>query len=372
MKTVKILLILGARPQIIKSAPLIQLAEKDRDVSMQIVHTGQHYDYEMSKQFFDELRLPDPIVNLNVGSGTHAWQTGKMMIQLEKLLLNEKPHIVVVPGDTNSALAGALAAVKLHIPIAHMESGPRSYNMKIPEEVNRRLTDHISTLLFAPTENCCKNLLKEGINRKSICLVGDTMYDSFLLHFSHASKDKVLDELNLKTEDYAVLTLHRPENVDFPEKLRKIMETMLKIKDLVIVFPVHPRTLKAMKKAGFKKETLEKENIKLVKPMNYHGILKSMKDAKIVFTDSGGMQKEAFWLGTPCVTLRNETEWPETIDLEANVIVGVNPKRILSEVQRILENKDIKKMLKQKPNPFGDGKASEKILNILKEFCLRS
>lgn len=263
MKTVKILLILGARPQIIKSAPLIQLAEKDRDVSMQIVHTGQHYDYEMSKQFFDELRLPDPIVNLNVGSGTHAWQTGKMMIQLEKLLLNEKPHIVVVPGDTNSALAGALAAVKLHIPIAHMESGPRSYNMKIPEEVNRRLTDHISTLLFAPTENCCKNLLKEGINRKSICLVGDTMYDSFLLHFSHASKDKVLDELNLKTEDYAVLTLHRPENVDFPEKLRKIMETMLKIKDLVIVFPVHPRTLKAMKKAGFKKETLKKKTLSL-------------------------------------------------------------------------------------------------------------
>jgi len=372
MKTAKIILILGARPQIIKSAPLIHMAKNDRDVSIQIVHTGQHYDYEMSKQFFDELHLPDPIVNLNVGSGTHAWQTGKMLIKLEKVLLNEKPCVVVVPGDTNSALAGALAAVKLHIPVAHIEAGPRSYNMKIPEEINRRLTDHCSTLLFAPTENCSDNLLKEGIDRRSICLVGDTMYDSFLQHLSSASKEKILDELNLKGKDYAVLTTHRPENVDSPEKLRKIIETMMKIKELVIVFPVHPRTMKGMEKAGLKKEALKKGNIKLVKPMNYHGILKLMKDAKIVFTDSGGMQKEAFWLGTPCLTLRNETEWPETIDLGANVLVGVDSKRILSETQRILENREIKKMLKEKTNPFGDGKASERILNILKEFCSRS
>jgi len=372
MINTKIILILGARPQIIKSAPLINIVRDDPDVNLHIVHTGQHYDYEMSKQFFDELNLPEPMVNLNIGSGTHAWQTGKMMIGLEKLLLDEKPSLVLVPGDTNSALAGALAAVKLHMPVAHLEAGPRSYNMKIPEEVNRRLTDHVSTLLFAPTENSSNNLLKEGIDRRSIYLVGDTMYDSFLQHLSSASKEKTLDKLNLKARDYAVLTMHRPENVDSAKKLRKIIETMMKIKELVIVFPVHPRTMKAMKKAGLRKETLKKGNIELVKPMNYHGILKLMKNARIVFTDSGGMQKEAFWLKTPCLTIRNETEWPETVDLGANVLVGADSKRILPEVQRILEKGDIKKMLKEKANPFGDGKASEKVLSILKEFCSRS
>lgn len=371
MKTLKITLVLGTRPQIIKSAPLIYLAEKDSDIDMQIVHTGQHYDYEMSKEFFDELTLPDPTVNLSVGSGTHAWQTGKMMIKLERVLAKEKPDLAVVPGDTNSALASALAAAKLHTTVAHIEAGARSYNMDMPEEINRRLTDHCSTLLFAPTKNCVNNLLREGIDEKKIHLVGDTMYDSLLRHLPKAMEKKILDKLNLKPEDYAVLTSHRPENVDSPERLRIIMEAMIKLKELVIVFPAHPRTIRRLKEAGLEKKIVGK-NIRVVKPVEYHEMLNLMNKAKMVFTDSGGMQKEAFWLQTPCVTLRDETEWMETIDLGANVLVGADYKRIVMEAKRILRDKDMKRRLKAKINPFGDGKASEKILNALRDFGSRS
>jgi len=368
MKALKITLILGTRPQIIKSAPLIHLTEKDSDICMRIVHTGQHYDYEMSKEFFDELKLPDPIVNLNIGSGTHAWQTGKMMIRLERVLVKEKPDLVLVPGDTNSTLAGALAAAKLHIPVGHIEAGARSYNMVMPEEINRRLTDHCSTLLFAPTKNCVNNLLKEGINEKKIHFVGDTMYDSLLRHLPKALEKRVLDKLNLEPESYAVLTAHRPENVDSPERLRKIIEAMVNLKELVIVFPVHPRTIRRLKEAKLQKELSEK-NIRTIKPVKYREMLNLINKAKIVFTDSGGMQKEAFWLQTPCVTLRDETEWTETVDLGANVIVGVNPQQILMETKKILRSKCIKRRLKNKINPFGDGKASEKILSTIKEFA---
>jgi len=372
MKTMKITLILGTRPQIIKSAPLIHIAEKDPEINLQIAHTGQHYDYEMSKEFFEELDLPDPMVDLNIGSGTHAWQTGKMMIGLEKLLVKEKPDMVVVPGDTNSTIAGALATAKLHIPVAHIESGARSYDMSIPEEINRRLTDHCSTLLFAPTKNCANNLLKEGINEKNIYLAGDTMYDSLLKHLPKAIEEKILDKLNLEPRSYAVLTMHRPDNVDSPKTLKKIIETMMKIRELVIIFPVHPRTMKRIKEAGLQKKILKESNIRLIKPVKYHEMLMLMKEAKIVFTDSGGIQKETFWLQTPCATLRNQTEWTETVDLGANVLVGVNPKKILLETERILRKKETKKMLKEKINPFGDGKASEKILWTIKEFWSRS
>jgi len=372
METTKTLLVLGTRPQIIKSAPLIHLAKKDSDIDMQIVHTGQHYDYEMSKEFFDELKLPDPIVDLNVGSGTHAWQTGKMMIRLEKALIKETPDLVVVPGDTNSTLAGALAAAKLHVPVAHIEAGARSYNMRMPEEINRRLTDHCSTLLFAPTKNCANNLLREGINQKNVHLVGDTMYDSLLRHLPKAMKEKVLGRLNLKPGGYAVLTAHRPENVDSPKRLRKIIDAMTKLEELVIVFPVHPRTRRRLKEANLQKRIDKEGNPRLIKPVEYHEMLNLMKKAKLVFTDSGGMQKEAFWLHTPCVTLRDETEWTETVDLGANVLVGADPKRILTETKRVLRDKGMKRRLKDKINPFGDGKAAEKILSTIKEFGSRS
>jgi len=362
----KVTLILGTRPQIIKSAPLIHLAKEDSDIDMQIVHTGQHYDYEMSKEFFDELNLPDTTANLNIGSGTHAWQTGKMLIALEKVLTKEKPDLVMVPGDTNSTLAGALSASKLHIPIAHIEAGARSYNMDMPEEVNRRLTDHCSTLLFAATKNSVNNLLKEGVKQKNIHLVGDTMYDSILNHISKAMKENLLDKLDLQQDGYAILTAHRPENVDSPKRLKEIVDAMTQLMDLTIVFPIHPRTKRRLEETGLQKK-LEK-NVRIIKPLKYREMLNLMKNAKLLLTDSGGMQKEAFWLQTPCLTLRDETEWVETIELGANVLVGTDPEKIMRETNRILRDETVNRKLKDATNPFGDGRASEKILGALKDF----
>ena len=216
----KLMLIVGARPQIIKSAPIIREAQKHGEIELQLIHTGQHYDYEMSRIFVHEMDLPDPIVNLGVGSGSHAWQTGNMMIKLEKTIMEHKPDVVVVPGDTNSTLAGALSAVKLHMQVAHVEAGARSYDMRMPEEINRRLTDHCSSMLFTPTENCAKNLSEEGIPKQRIKLSGDTMYDALLQHMPAAARSIILKKLNLKSDEYAVLTLHRPENVDTPKKLK--------------------------------------------------------------------------------------------------------------------------------------------------------
>ena len=372
MNIAKVLLILGTRPQIIKSAPVIHAVSHDSGISLQIVHTGQHYDYDLSKQFFDELNLPDPMVNLNIGSGTHAWQTGKMMISLEKVLLKEKPRMVIVPGDTNSALAGALASVKLHVPVAHLEAGPRSYNMKIPEEVNRVLTDHCSTLLFAPTENCAENLKKEGIGKGSVHLVGDTMYDSLLQHLPGLSREKILERLDLGAKEYAVLTTHRPDNVDTPQILRRILGGVMRIRGLTTIFPIHPRTLRGVKKAGIRMEELRRANIKPIKPLKHEEMLRVIRDAKVVMTDSGGMQKESFWLGTPCLTLRKETEWPETLESGANTLVGTDPGRIFSEVQRIIEERRIKQRSEVDPRLFGDGKAAHRILFILRKSCLQS
>jgi len=218
------------------------LALEENSVPYTFVHCGQHYDYEMSKEFFDELKLPDSIVNLNIGSGTHAWQTGKMMIRLEKVLIKEKPHLVIVPSDTNSTLAGVLASAKLHIPVAHIEAGARSYNMVMPEEINRRLTDHCSTLLFAPTKNCVKNLLNEGIPHKRVFQIGDPMYDVLLQHLREAMKSNILHELDITQKNYALLTIHRPGNVDDLQNLKSIIDAIIQFKDLTMVFPVHPRT----------------------------------------------------------------------------------------------------------------------------------
>ncbi|UCC58382.1 MAG: UDP-N-acetylglucosamine 2-epimerase (non-hydrolyzing) [Candidatus Bathyarchaeum sp.] len=362
----KVTLILGTRPQIIKSAPLIHLAKKDTEIDMQIIHTGQHYDYEMSKEFFDELNLPDPTANLNIGSGTHAWQTGKMLIALEKVLMKEKPDLVIVPGDTNSTIAGALSASKLHIPVAHMEAGERSYNMDMPEEINRRLTDHCSTLLFAATKKSVNNLWKEGVDQTKIHLVGDTMYDSVLNHLPEAMKESLLEKLSLQQDGYAVLTAHRPENVDSPKRLEGIVDAMVRLADLTIMFPIHPRTKSRLQETGFQKKL--KKNVRIIKPLKYREMLNLMKNAKLLLTDSGGMQKEAFWLETACVTLRNETEWTETIELGANVLVGTDPEKIVMETNRILSDETRGRKLSADTNPFGNGRASEKILSVIKDF----
>lgn len=370
----RIAFVLGARPQIIKSAPFIHLANKDSETHLEIVHTGQHYDYEMTKIFFEELNIPDPIANLEVGSGTHAQQTAEIMIRLEKILLKQRPDLVLVPGDTNSTLAGALTASKLHIPVGHIEAGPRSYDMTLPEEINRRLTDHCSTLLFTPTENCTKNLQKEGIDESKIHQTGDTMYDLLLQQLPKAEKTKVLQQLELETKNYAVLTTHRPENVENPQNLQNIVNAMIKLKPLKIVFPTHPRTQKQLRKSKLYNEIQKQKHIKLIKPLGYHETLKLVKNAKLILTDSGGMQKEAFWLKTPCITLllRKKTEWPETTQQGANRLIGASDtERIVKTVREVIENGDqLRKKLEKLPNPFGDGKASQKILGIIKSFKL--
>jgi UDP-N-acetylglucosamine 2-epimerase (non-hydrolysing) len=364
----KVMVVIGARPQIIKSAPIIHEALKDADIELQIVHTGQHYDFEMSKIFFGELELPDPIVNLGVGSGSHAWQTGKMLTGLEKTIRELKPDLVLVPGDTNSTLAGALATVKLHVAVAHVEAGARSYDMRMPEEVNRRLTDHCSKMLFAPTENCVNNLLKEGIPKDQISFTGDTMYDALLRHMPKSLKSRVLERLRLKTSEYAVLTVHRPENVDYHETLSNLLQAIVQLRELTMVFPVHPRTMERLRTTGLLKRLKEAEHVRLVDPVGYHEMLQLVKHAKMVLTDSGGLQKEAFWLHTPCVTIRETTEWVETVQLGANTLAK-NGESIIQKAREFLATENLKDRLRKLPNPFGDGKASAKVVESLKRFA---
>lgn len=363
-------LVLGTRPQIIKSAPFIHLANRDKHVHLQIIHTGQHYDYEMTKIFFEELVLPDPAANLGVGNGSHAEQTAEMMVRLEKAWAEKRPDKVLVPGDTNSTLAGALTAAKLKIPVAHMEAGARSYDMKMPEEINRCLTDHCSTQLFTPTNNCTNNLLKEGIDKKTICETGDTMYDVLLQQLPKAEKATILEDAGLERKTYALLTTHRPENVDDPLKLRNIVEAIVELAPLTIVFPVHPRTQKQLETLKLYDRIAKQKHIKIIKPVGYHETLKLIQNASVVMTDSGGVQKEAFWLKTPCVTIRRNTEWTETTRLGANCLTEASAEKIANTVKRMIQHEDqIRRMLEKSKNPFGDGYASKRILAALKS-CL--
>jgi UDP-N-acetylglucosamine 2-epimerase len=369
LEKVNVALILGARPQIIKSMLFIRLSNEDKQVKLSIIHTGQHYNYEMTKVFFEEFNLPEPTVNLNVGSGSHAQQTAKMMTRLELFLQEQKPDLVVVPGDTNSTLAGALTAAKLTIPVAHIEAGARSYDNRMPEEINRRLTDHCSTLLFTATENCSQNLLKEGISKNRVNLVGDTMYDVLLQQLSKAERTAILDQLDLKTKPYALLTLHRQENVDNLENLKRILDAIVKLKKLVVIFPLHPRTRKQLRGFNLYTKLKEQKHVKLIEPVSYLENINLIKNANLVMTDSGGVQKEAFWLKTPCITLRENTEWVETVQLGANYLVGSDTERIVKTAEEIIENEEeFCKKLGELPNPFGDGCASQKILKIIKDF----
>jgi len=367
LKQVHVALVLGARPQIIKSALLIRLSNEDEHVRLSIIHTGQHYDYEMTKVFFEEFSLPDPTVNLDVGSGSHAQQTAKIMSRLEPVLLEQKPDLVLVPGDTNSTLAGAVTAAKLHIPVAHIEAGARSYDNRMPEEINRRLTDHCSTLLFTATENCSRNLLKEGISKASVHLVGDPMYDVLLQQLSKAERTAIISRLDVKAKSYALLTLHRQENVDNLENLERILEAIVRLKKLAVIFPVHPRTRKQLHSFNLYTKLKEQKHVRLIEPVSYLENISLIKNANFIVTDSGGMQKEAFWLKTPCITLRENTEWIETVQLGANYLVGSDTERIVKAAEGIIENEEVLcKKLEKSPNPFGDGCASQKILKIIK------
>jgi UDP-N-acetylglucosamine 2-epimerase len=349
----KIVSVVGARPQIIKSAPVSKAIVEAGYQEYQI-HTGQHYDYGMSQIFFEELGIPEPAINLGVGSGSHAQQTGQMLIGIESVLIEQKPDIVFVYGDTNSTLAGALAAVKLQFRLAHIEAGLRSYNRQMPEEHNRVLTDHCSDLLFCPTQTAVNNLAREGL-QKGIHLVGDTMYDA-VLHFTKIAtqNSKILQTLRLMPKGYLLTTIHRAYNTDNPEVLKTILSAFGQVEE-IIVFPIHPRTNNAVKRADLKIPT----NVKMIEPIGYLNMLILEKNARIILTDSGGMQKEAYFLAVPCLTLRTETEWIETTQTGWNLIVGCDSELIINGIT-----------LHEWPNTppvplFGDGHASSKIISLI-------
>ena len=370
----KIVTIVGARPQFIKAAAIRRAIQKinkrsqtrlyeKRRIQEILVHTGQHYDTMMDEVFFEELKLPKPGYHLGVGSGSHARQTGKMLERIEMVLKKERPETVIVYGDTNSTLAGALAAAKLKIPVAHVEAGLRSFNRAMPEEINRLLTDHLSTLLLCPTDQAVRNLLKEGIKdgrTRIVKNVGDVMYDSILYYSKIAEKKSpILHDLNLVNPQYYLATLHRAENTDDPKKLKSIFRALNEIGEKTpVVLPLHPRTEKMIKVYHLFSEF---KNIKFIGPVSYLDMLKLEKNAKAILTDSGGVQKEAYWFGVPCLTLREETEWVETIKRGWNVLVGTSEERIVKEVS---DTEGRRRYLKGS-KIFGDGKASQKIVQIL-------
>ena len=382
----KLITIVGARPQFIKAAAVsraIQAFNKKRKRIREIlVHTGQHYDYMMDKVFFEELELPKSDYHLGVGSGSHARQTGIMLEKIEAVLQKEKPEVVMVYGDTNSTLSGALVAAKLNIPVAHVEAGLRSYNRTMPEEINRLLTDHLSTFLFCPTDQAVRNLLKEGIKNREgriVKNVGDVMYDSILYYSKIAEKKSaILHGLNLvnpqsvppgrDNPQYYLATLHRAENTDDPKKLNSILKALNEIgRNTSVVLPLHPRTKKMMKVHHL----FSFKNIKFIEPVSYLGMLKLEKNAKAILTDSGGIQKEAYWLKTPCFTLREETEWVETVKSGWNVLVGTRMKRIVKEVSHQEGRRSKTRLFERYPKEkeiFGDGKASQKIVQFLVKY----
>ncbi|MDD5022724.1 MAG: UDP-N-acetylglucosamine 2-epimerase (non-hydrolyzing) [Candidatus ainarchaeum sp.] len=354
----KIATIIGARPQFIKAAELSKGLRKEFEEI--IIHTGQHYDYELDKVFFEELGVPEPKYNLGVGSGNHGKQTGKMLEKIEEILINEKPDMVLVYGDTNSTLAGALAAAKLHMPTAHVEAGLRSFDKRMPEEINRILTDHVSSILFCPTETAVNNLKKEGVT-KGVYLTGDVMVDLLLESIKIANeKSEIMKTLKLENSNYILLTLHREENTNSKEKLSSIIKAMDKSGEKII-FPAHPRTIKYLKQYGMYDNIDNSEKIKIISPVGYFDMIILEKNAKKIITDSGGMQKEAYILKIPCITLRESTEWMETIEDGWNVLVGSDESKILNSIKKFNPNEKTHK------KRFGDGKSAERIVDILKK-----
>lgn len=347
----KVVSVVGARPQFIKAAAVSRILRRQhREI---LLHTGQHYDDLMSDVFFRELDLPPPDVNLGVGSASHGRQTGEMLIGIERVLLEERPDRVLVYGDTNSTLAGALAAAKLGIPLAHVEAGLRSFNRAMPEEINRIVADRLSDLLFCPTQTAVENLAREGIT-SGVHWVGDVMYDLLLQSLPLAERrSDILERLGLGPGTYLLATVHRAGNTDVRENLSAIIAGLNAVGETV-VFPLHPRTRHALAQWGI----APGENVRLIEPVGYLDMLILEKNARLILTDSGGVQKEAYWLGIPCLTLREETEWVETVEAGWNVLVGTSPERIVEAVHTFHPQGE-------RPALFGDGRAGEKIVELL-------
>lgn len=358
--------VFGTRPEIIKLAPVIRAFE-EMGIEPLLVHTGQHYDYEMSSVFLEELELRKIDYHLEVGSGTQAEQTGTAMIKIEKVLMKEKPDVTLVQGDTNTVLAGALASVKLKIPVAHVEAGLRSFDRTMPEEINRILADHASEVLFAPTEEARENLEREGIT-ENVYVVGNTVVDAVLQNAKIAErKSDILERLGLKSREYILITAHRAENTDSKENLRRLLE-ILEALPIKAVYPMHPRTRKRLESFGLWGRVEAIENLIVTKPLGYLDFLKLQRNAKIVMTDSGGIQEESIILNVPCLTLRYNTERPETVKAGGNVLVGLEKERALSSLERLLNDEEFYKKMANAPNPFGNGKSGQRIAEILLEL----
>jgi len=350
----KIITVVGARPQLVKAAAVSrELRKVYKEV---LIHTGQHYDDSMSDVFFRELNIPEPDYNLGIGSGSHGAQTGAMLSALEPVLLREKPDCVLVYGDTNSTLAGALAATKLHIPIAHVEAGLRSFNRKMPEEVNRVIVDHISDLLLCPCRGAKANLTKEGIVN-GVHVVGDVMFDALLFSAEKSSRSsRILKCLDLKPGKFILVTLHRAENTDIRGRLESVMLALNKLAaDEPVIFPVHPRTKNKIDAMGFR---FEAKNMRLIPPVGPLDMVMLERSARVILTDSGGIQKEAYWLKVPCVTLRDETEWGETISTGWNVLASAN-------TENIVRHSRAARHPKSSPKLYGNGMAARKITEKL-------
>jgi UDP-N-acetylglucosamine 2-epimerase (non-hydrolysing) len=363
----------GARPNFMKIAPIVHEIQRTPGIEHRLVHSGQHYDQQMSKSFFEELHIPEPDVNLEVGSGSHAWQTAEVMKRFEAVVLEWKPDVVMVVGDVNSTLAAALVASKLGVAVAHVEAGLRSFDMSMPEEINRKLTDAISDLLFVTEQSGIQNLRKEGVGQEKVFFVGNVMIDCLMEHRKIAEKSEILRRLGLQKDNakaaaYGLLTLHRPSNVDDPAVLRDILSTIATLAEkMPVFFPVHPRSLERIRQFGLGSYLAEEKSgaaargIVPLPPLGYLDFLHLMHHARLILTDSGGIQEESTILGVPCLTLRENTERPATVEQGTNQIVGRDPNKILAAAERVLgtERRPV-----QAPELW-DGHASERIVKVL-------
>ena len=360
----RILNIVGARPNLVKIAPLLREMRRHAEIEPILVHTGQHYDEKLSDVFFRQMGIPEPDVNLEVGSGSHAWQTAEILKKIELILIERKPDCVLVVGDVNSTVAASLAAAKLGIPVVHVEAGLRSFDRTMPEEINRIVTDALSDYLFVTEEDAIENLIREGKHRDRIYLVGNVMIDALKQFLPVAQKSKIAEELGLagpngaQPQQYALLTLHRPSNVDAPETLAALLQAIAEIANKIpVIFPVHPRTKERLSAAAAK----NLEGIRFVPPLGYLDFLSLMSRARLVLTDSGGIQEETTALGVPCLTLRENTERPVTVTEGTNELVGQDPKKIVEAANKILKGETKKGRIPR----YWDGKASERIIEIL-------
>lgn len=365
----KIAVVLGTRPEIIKMASVIDEI-KNRGHELLLIHTGQHYDKEMSENFFIDLELPTPDYNIHVGSGSHGKQTGKMMDGIEEVVLKEKPDILLVQGDTNAVLAGALVASKLHIPVGHVEAGLRSFDETMPEEINRLAADVCSKLYFVPTEESAINLMMEGISRKRIIITGNTVVDACFRNLKIAEArpiekyDQSLAELDIDNmENIVTLTMHRAENVDIKERVENIIGALEELSEMNIIFPIHPRTKKMIENFGLFDKLNNMEHVHIIKPVGYLDFLLLISKSTFILTDSGGLQEEAITLDVPALTLRYNTERPETVTAGGNILVGSDKDVILENARKILDDEEFANKMKSAKNPYGMGNAAKIMLD---------